>query len=153
MQTVFIVTQGCYSDYHIERIFTNKKAAKKYVEYLKSYEDDYFIESIDIKEYELNDDYDKDKLSDRGYLVRLWKRGEEFRENVSVDYDAEVVQKRIGWKAFGDRGVQIMCLKPRKDETKGEFEARARKIIIDEWYIWKQKKQEGLTMINSKQGG
>lgn len=75
MQTVFIVTQGCYSDYHIERVFTNKKAAKKYVEYLKSYEDDYFIESIDIKEYELNEDYDKDKLSDRGYLVFLWKRG------------------------------------------------------------------------------
>lgn len=45
---VYIVTQGCYSDYHIEKVFLDRQKAEEYVKYYtaSAYDD------LQIEEYE-----------------------------------------------------------------------------------------------------
>ena len=50
---LYVITEGCYSDYSIVGIFKDKKKAENYVKYNKS---EYF-EGPWIEEYELMDDY------------------------------------------------------------------------------------------------
>lgn len=45
---IYIVTSGCYSDYHIEKVFTDKNKAEEYKEWL--------YDANDIEEYETEDD-------------------------------------------------------------------------------------------------
>jgi len=45
---VYVVTSGCYSDYSIEKIFTDKQKAEEYKEWL--------IDANDVEEYETEDD-------------------------------------------------------------------------------------------------
>ena len=58
---VYVVTEGCYSDYHIEVILTNIKQARNYI---INHSDEYT--GYQIEEYELDDEYPEtnDKLYD-----------------------------------------------------------------------------------------
>ena len=51
---VYVVTTGCYSDYTISKIFTDKDKAKEYKEWL--------YDSNDIEEYETEDDLEVKKF-------------------------------------------------------------------------------------------
>jgi len=53
MATVYVVTAGCYSDYHIEGIFDTREGAKALLEDLK-WEGGYDNESAEVMEWELN---------------------------------------------------------------------------------------------------
>lgn len=52
MAKVYIVTEGCYSDYHIEACFSTKKEAQKYIDNAKQVEK--FWEEPTIEEWELD---------------------------------------------------------------------------------------------------
>lgn len=45
---VYVVTSGCYSDYCIEKIFTDKQKAEEYKEWV--------VDANDVEEYETSDD-------------------------------------------------------------------------------------------------
>ena len=67
---VYIVTSGEYSDYHIDRVFTNEKLANEYCEVLKKYNRSYFNDAR-VEVYFTNDnsevdDFDADDK--RGYF-------------------------------------------------------------------------------------
>lgn len=51
---VYVVTTGAYSDYTIQKIFTNKEKAEEYKEWL--------YDSNDIEEYEIEDDLEVSKF-------------------------------------------------------------------------------------------
>ena len=46
--TVYIVTEGDYSDYHIEEVFSTIEAAEKYIEIHNHRWDDYCIEEYEV---------------------------------------------------------------------------------------------------------
>lgn len=52
MAKVYIVTEGCYSDYHIEACFSTKKEAQKYIDNVKQIEN--FWDEPTIEEWELD---------------------------------------------------------------------------------------------------
>lgn len=71
--TIYIVTEGCYSDYHIEAVFTDKAKAEAYVDFYskyKTYHDDYNIEEY---ESDLPFTFDEYQTSQFAYIVKLDK--------------------------------------------------------------------------------
>ena len=61
---IYIVTAGCYSDYHIEAVFTSLRKAELYVAAHCN------TDNIDIDEYETADEKITDKHEVIGYLFR-----------------------------------------------------------------------------------
>ena len=59
---IYIVTAGCYSDYHIEAVFTSRRKAELYVAAHCN------TDNIDIEEYETADEKITDKNEVIGYL-------------------------------------------------------------------------------------
>ena len=48
--TLYVITEGCYSDYHIVCIFTDKEKAENYAKYNTGFD------TLNIEEYETEDD-------------------------------------------------------------------------------------------------
>jgi len=69
---VYVVTSGCFEDYHIEAIFSTKAKAEKFIKHIGHDEDEGpWVEAWDV------DEYDKE-LSKKGHLiyyVRTNKKG------------------------------------------------------------------------------
>lgn len=129
---VYIVTQGCYSDYHIVECFASKKAAKEYIESLRAHsdcEDDYFDEP-DIEEWDLLENNPMSPQSERGILVYSTIRGDGSVCSTEVGYPGERGPRTL--KGFISRYIKF-----RKDENMRAFLKRAQKILIDEYYNWK----------------
>ncbi|MDD3238259.1 MAG: hypothetical protein PHV37_09210 [Candidatus Gastranaerophilales bacterium] len=63
MSKVYIVTEGDYSDYHIEKVFSKKEDAELYVQLNKS---DYY--SMEVEEYEI----DNVKLPDEKDVIHYY---------------------------------------------------------------------------------
>jgi hypothetical protein len=90
-KNVYIITQGCYSDYHIVTVFDDEDKAKAFVEaYNKrkrsEYEDDYCVETykingIDIRSY-------KEKI--------FFYAHTNYRGSLYVDPVPECDQERVG---------------------------------------------------------
>lgn len=129
---VYIVTQGCYSDYHIVECFASKKAAKEYIESLKKYsdhEDDYFDEP-DMEEWDLLDNNPMSPQSERGIMVYSTIGKDDSISPTELEYLGEKEERTT--KYFIRRYVTF-----RKGENMDDFLKRAQKILIDEYYNWK----------------
>ena len=64
---VYIVTKGCYSDYHIEAVFTSRRKAELYV---AAHNANQYSDYIGIEEAETDDEKITDKNEVIGYLFR-----------------------------------------------------------------------------------
>lgn len=82
MDKVWIVTEGEYSDYHIERVFLNKDHAEAYAEVRRTGGHHYSDDSVKVEEWVVN--------ADRN-LTALWYvneyRGELDAETVDESWD------------------------------------------------------------------
>lgn len=135
---VYIVTAGCYSDYHIEAVFTEKENAVLYCAVRGLHEDD--IEEWEANEYKYNADPAKKKYL---YIFRAVPQGWTFRIE---DEEDEVL-------TIGDEGVTleeptynsnvigyrdwVVVKVVLKEKDKG----KAKKIAIDTVSEWVAKKR------------
>lgn len=79
---VYVVAEGCYSDYHIESIFSTRKQARNYV-----INRDRLWNEWQIEEYELDDEYPEtnDKLFEVEYRDGMWKAEDADRMYYSIE--------------------------------------------------------------------
>ena len=63
---VYIVTEGCYSDYSIQKVFSNKPAAEEYKKWHNL--------GNEVEEYELYDSSFADETGERAVLIRVQMR-------------------------------------------------------------------------------
>lgn len=80
MKKIYIITDGDYSDYHIEAVFDSKKLALKYAN--KYYQKNYYP---NIEEYELNPLQELNRKGCNAYFVDISQDGERL-EFVSPEY-------------------------------------------------------------------
>ena len=142
---VYVVTQGCYSDYHICGIFATEEAAKTYCEeanyFEVRYDDDcsYHEEEVIEKQVERIDkpcnveftfcngviDDDKTIISDVYY---------DKSDHLVINTD-EFEDEFGGTIKIAELNFPMVA---RKDETLEQFKDRAKKVAIDKYYLWKQ---------------
>lgn len=72
---IYVVTSGCYSDYHIEKVFTDKTKATEYAEWLE--------DSNDIEEYETEDELQVNKFYNVVITLKVYDNG---RENLNTRF-------------------------------------------------------------------
>lgn len=78
---IYVVTAGIYSDYHIERVFTDRKKAEEYKLWLR--------DSNDVEEYDTSDDIFIQKKYYVSAELRLYpNRPEELSVSAFRDSDA-----------------------------------------------------------------
>lgn len=70
---VYVITSGCYSDYHINRVFIDRDKAELYCAMVNK---DFNHEAVEIEEYETSDDDIEGKL-DKHYMFRITDGQEE----------------------------------------------------------------------------
>ena len=98
--TVYIVTEGTYSDYHIEGAFSSRKRAE---EYIKIHLSDKYREEVSIDEYELDEELEKSYrtiyrvrvIYHDGRVDREWEDQGYFKDNYSN-------KKLLGAVALGE---------------------------------------------------
>lgn len=66
---IYIVTSGCYSDYGIDKVFTDKQKAEEYAEWLE--------DSNDVEEYETDDNVSFEKLHNIHVQMKVYDNGKE----------------------------------------------------------------------------
>ena len=99
MGTIYVVTEGCYSEYHIDKVFSTKKAAEEYCalqnanSFWKTSEKELYDEScwdyeFRVEEYPLDDvKLDAANLPmKKRYLYTRWKEAE-FLNVCGVTYE------------------------------------------------------------------
>lgn len=138
MKKVYIVTQGSYSDYHIEEVFDNLKAAEDFIADLKAkaaLESENPIDKwwgltyTDIEEWDL-----------------LSSSPMRYSEGTEMLVGAKILDGVVGEAKIKGRGRKETYLhyiqrkiKARKGETEEAFLKRSHKILCDEYYAWKAK--------------
>ncbi len=113
MAKVYVVTAGCYSDYHIVRCFSDKVKAELYVSGLSGY---------DVEEFEM----DEPEPEVLGCKLVVARTGEEIRiERIDEDPDAHFLVRKTypGW-------VFNFWFPPNWDDT------RCRKVAKDSIAQW-----------------
>lgn len=152
---VFIVTQGYYSDYRIEAVFTSEEKAKEYIRVAAhnnqmwdssaGYSHDYNIEV-----YELDKELPK-MLEYVVYHATFINGVLENRFNVYARESPRLTTYKSYYfnVAGAPRGTRLAhrldiegAVKLRQNETSAEVCERARKIATDEYYRWKQMEEE-----------
>lgn len=126
---VYVVTDGCYSDYHIEAVFTDEEQAKLYCAAHES-------EDISIKEYDTEDNEIISKkpvlkcwfVPIRGYSLNL--------DDIHWQYTLKKT-KTVGYHGWYGKVVFLSL-----PESKTEEEAK--KAISDFYAQWKAE-QQGIT--------
>ena len=92
---VYIVTDGCYSDYSIQKVFSNKPAAEEYKKWHNL--------GNEVEEYELYDDSFADEIGERAVLIRV--QGTIYPEAVEdITYE---IRPNIIYEQYLRRGVGI----------------------------------------------
>lgn len=81
---IYVVTQGCYSDYHIVEWFKSKKDAKEYIESLGAHSDE-----LNIEEWYLVENNPMSPQSERG-IGDFLKRAKKI-----------LIDEYYNWKAGG----------------------------------------------------
>lgn len=128
MSKVFVVTQGCYSDYHICRAFSSKDLAEQWIGDRK--EKDEYYDDMGIEEYELDDFSGSERNKILSYRIEMNLSGEITHCKPDFGDDARVYVRGPG--IFG-RGPYIDFKIPTTDEVaarKTASEIRARMIAL-----------------------
>lgn len=124
--TVYVVTDGCYSDYHIEAVFTDEEQAKLYCAAHES-------EDITIEEY----DTEADKIISEKPVLKCWFvpiYGYDLNLNgIHWQYTLKKT-KTVGYSSWYGK-----CFYLSLPESKTEEEAK--KAISDFYAQWKAERQ------------
>ena len=138
---IYIVTSGCYSDYTIEKVFTDRAKAEEYKAWLR--------DSNDIEEYETEDDLIVNKCYEmhidftffpdgqRGPNVRIQKTTTPYRDYVAVD------------RAYGSSdGIRVFLKRTVNAENWNEdfYTEKYTKALYDYAAMAEQKLVEGCTI-------
>lgn len=141
---VYVVTQGCYSDYHICEIFATEEAAKAYCEEANYFEGYTYEDSCSYYEYDLLEKIieKQDKpCSIQCYFIDGKFDEDEFYIDGDNSYDEPEFDTYEDEDEF-EHSITIERLNfpmvARKDETLEQFKDRAKKVAIDKYYQWKQ---------------
>jgi len=145
---VYVVTAGCYSDYHIERIFTDKDKAEEYCKWC--------YDSNDIEEYDIDDNIELDKY------YRIDTRYENSPEQKPTIEIQRVMEKQI-YPAYTSCvqyrqsiRLQIIRFIPEKAFDEELVTQKYTKVAYDTMAFIKQMLNEGYTkeqvneMLNSQ---
>lgn len=132
---VYVVTAGTYSDYHIERVFTDESMALAYIEAQK--DNDMCIETYDVNEEKHN--------SLTGYTVACID-GKFYTHKHTGDfyyYDSRYTEARPHWHSF--EWTRELMPKGKKiplyvTDVVSENEEKALKIAQDRWAKFKAEK-------------
>ena len=89
--TIYVVTSGSYSDYHIEQVFLNKEKAEEYIE---KFNKATVYDEARLEEYET---FDENKAEAVDYIwIRATKiLGDDDIKYVEIDYDVDFVQDGV----------------------------------------------------------
>lgn len=135
MATIYIVTSGTYSEYHIERVCSTKELAEQIVASMP----EYMREDASVEEYELDalDDYIRQGL--RKYRIQMERDGTVSRCDLDWPHSGETYAAVIKHSYDGTSVVKkpnliVLCL--AKDEAhaiKIANEKRAEIIAMNQW--------------------
>lgn len=139
---VYVVTTGCYSDYTISKVFTDKDKAKEYKEWL--------YDSNDIEEYDTEDDFEVKKF------YKIWiehtvydKRNAEtmvqiFKYSMESDRYDSFTYYTDYHKYKGDYfRIVLVRFVPAENFNEEFHKNKYTKVAYDLAAIAKQKKSEG----------
>lgn len=129
MKTIFIVTQGNYSDYSIEAIFDDKTLAEEFIKRYSDGSDDYMIEP-----WILNDAV---KVLREGYdywSITMDRDGSVEKAEMRNDYPGNDYNTDMPWNKEGRTQLSvIICAQDSKHAIKIVNEKRAQIIASNEW--------------------
>lgn len=91
MKEVYIVTNGTYSDYHIESVFSDREKAEKYLEELKKISND----NPQIEEWPV--DYDLEKIARKYWRAEINPVTGNLKEGSSYASWVEDKDKEFSW--------------------------------------------------------
>ena len=129
---IYVVTSGFYSDYHIEKVFTDKKAAEAYCRErnICCFEEDEYSAGIE--------EYQADNVEEQG-IITLKIIGEfnckgELIDKTMLETTQNIcnAQPSIEENDHGDLVTAYAI--PRQGEGVEDFRERAKKILIDTYY-------------------
>lgn len=156
--TIYIVTQGSYSNYHIEECFSTKELAKKYIEELRKEEDCWF-EEPNIEEYELDTEFEICDLIDVELITETPFTAPNKKESVKISIKKEMKNKAFRWvdkvRLYGYDTLVVRVI-ANKNRDLEEEKKRALKVAYDTLnrmkYLYEvlhiTKKSEILEMLN-----
>lgn len=150
---IYIVTEGCYSDYGIVAVFDTREKAQKYIDNT-SYRCYFESDEYHIEEYDLNKD-----IPPKPTRFRI--EGMMYYEDGYLSYmcleEAEkdaIIEKPMEFSWTDDDYDELRVtgfIKLRsKEESFEELKRRARKVIYDEFNAWRY---NNIRTINKLRGG
>lgn len=95
MAKVYIVTEGCYSDYHIEACFSTKKEAQKYIDNVKQIEN--FWDEPTIEEWELDGSTKIVKVVNVFFTFTSPLSKHKYEEKIKSSVDKDIECKAFGY--------------------------------------------------------
>lgn len=134
MSKVYIVTEGDYSDYHIEACFTTKEQAEEYIKNSKKVEDSSWYKPS-IEEWDLDEGTKIVKVIDlyMTFTSPLSKRNYEESININLEENVECKAYRWGQCEFWGNDFQKLTIRKIANPNKNIDEeiARTTKIAYD----------------------
>lgn len=137
--TIYVVTSGRYSDYHIDAVFTDRKQAELYCAATDSRRGDYDNDSCNIEEYET----DGVKLEGEVYYgisfyANIYNSGFNITSANQIYSISPVVTKnvidRTCWNRFIEGAIS----------TNKVYDFQQRKKIVEDYLAKMQAEKEGL---------
>lgn len=128
---VYIVTAGIYSDYHIERVFTDYDKAKEFSKWNEMYLEEYDTDdNIEInKGYEFNVCVKIDKNNDISISQGIFEKTTEFYKDSTYLYDYSTIN--LGYELSITRYLKNDKINPE------EYLDRLKKSAYDIAYVVK----------------
>ena len=129
---IYVVTSGCYSDFHINAMFSTREKAQKYIDAAKF---DDWDEINGITEYDIDvaPTEPPKSMSVSGYFE------EDELDVISFDGSKEETwsfsMEMVDGVAFDVTFIGSIAVRP--GETAEEFHERAEKVVIDKYFEWK----------------
>ena len=123
-KTIYIVTQGSYSDYHICGVFSDKELAEKYKQ---TFSNAQLYDEMRIEEWELNPFEAEIRKGYKPFFVRMGKDG-----NTQEVYEDDSTSEIYGFDI--DNGLYNHCFaRNKRHAIKITNELRTRLIAENKW--------------------
>lgn len=133
---IYVVTSGCYSDFHINAMFSTREKAQKYIDVAK-FDDWDEINGIDEWDVDSASTEPPKSMSVSGYFE------EDELDVINFDDDKEepwsFSMEMVDGVAFNVAFTGHIAVRP--GETAEQFHERAKKVVIDKYFECEGKKQ------------
>jgi hypothetical protein len=128
-KTIYVVTQGSYSDYGIRAVFDDKALAQKFIEAFGSQSYD----QMEIEEWELNPCAPALRKGHVPYFLRMNREGEAVEVRAEASAYGFGDGGRIGFDVNGNMYISLFAKNPQH-ATKIANEHRAQLIADGKWH-------------------